>query len=349
MICRVARRLTKRRKILLERKFPAKAKVTVGIGEHVMAETVIGQAQVSSGQRLVKIAQILGARGSDVPKYLLKKEGERIYKGEILASRKTLFGTKTCVSPNDGVFESIEGGIAMIKLLPVPVRMAAGAKGKVVQIKETSVIIEGEAAQVFGTLGIGFDREGAIRIVAKPDEFILPNLVDHTCRDKILVGGALVSRTTIEKAVTLGVSGIVAGGISYRDYLSLGENSDIGVTIIILEGFGIMPIGSDLWEILQKLENSYAFLSTKERALTIPLSFTDHVPEQKEIPAWKELALGDKVKVIGSFVTSKSVGKVIEIGKEEKLENGITVQKATVKFNQKIESLPSANLEILTE
>ena len=81
--------------------------------------------------------------------------------------------------------------------------------------------------------------------------------------------GITFDRASIEKALTLGVKGIVVGGIDYRDFMSLGVESDVGITIIVTEGFGTVTMGKDVYEAFNK-EMTICFYQRFERTVLVP-------------------------------------------------------------------------------
>ncbi|MCH7561117.1 MAG: hypothetical protein IIC67_07105, partial [Thaumarchaeota archaeon] len=94
----------------LERKYPGTCKAAIKVGEKVNPESVIAHCEISSGKRLIKIAHALGANSKSVHKYLLRKIGDRIYTGEIIARKGGVIGLgkKEIKSPADGVITEIE-------------------------------------------------------------------------------------------------------------------------------------------------------------------------------------------------------------------------------------------------
>jgi hypothetical protein len=350
MICPVVRRVSKTIEFELERKFTGSCRKAANVGESVEPESIIAHCEVSAGQRLIKIAHNLGVSAKDVGKYLLRKVGDRIYRGEIIARKKQALGLgkKEIKSPADGVITEIDtNGDIIVKFLPTPVRLVAGASGVISRIGQESVFLKTVGIQVKGYAGDGRERDGLVKIIAKPDEFIIPQKITGDCGGRILVGGSLLERSAIEKAVTIGVHGIIVGGINHRDFLSLGVGTDIGTTVLVTEGFGAIPMGKDIYEALKKAESRFAFVSGEAKSFFVP----ERVSAQVESPSkvsWKELAVGDIVRVLKPQ-GSDLIGKVESLStKEEILNSGLSAEAASVKFlSGDIRTVASANLEIV--
>lgn len=341
MISQVVRRVVELEETFFERKIPGTGQSLVTVGERVEPANIVARYEASSGQRLVKLAPVLKVSGRSVHKYLTKRVGDRIYQGEIIAKRKGVLGfsKKIITSPADGIFDSLlPDGSMMIKFLPTPRKLAAAVSGVVKSVINNSIMIQTEVAKIYGFAGAGMLREGTIRIIAKPNEFILPTQINPTHQGEILIGGAMVARATVEKAVTLGIKGIVVGGMNYRDYLSLGTQSDVGITILLTEGFGVKPMGADIYNFLQNKVDYFSFISGREKQIIFPLVQKTTVPKQNNL-AWRSLLVEDRVNVLFSNY-SISLGIVKEL-REEKREVLVKLDSGTDII------VPSTNVQIV--
>ncbi|MCH8821541.1 hypothetical protein IID23_03375 [Patescibacteria group bacterium] len=350
MICPVIKRVSKNEEYELERRYPGTCKPAAKIGEEVKPESIIAHCEVSIGQRLIKIAHELGVGAGSVEKYLLRKVGDRIYTGEIIARKGGVLGLgkKEIKSPTDGVIIEIDSnGDVIIKLSPTPVRLVAGAAGTISRIGPESISVKTSGVQVRGHVGNGRERDGIIKIIAQPNEFIIPQKITGDSGGKIIVGGALLERASIEKALTIGVHGIVVGGMNHRDFLRLGVGVDVGISVLVTEGFGTIPIGKDIFEILKKFEGNYGFIAGEGKSLLIPEKTTEKANKQQEV-SWKQLAINDIVRVLRPH-TEDLIGRVESLSEsEETLNSGLSAEVASVKFlSGKVTTVPSANLEIV--
>jgi len=350
MICPRIIRVSNPIEFELERKFPGPCKTASKLGEPVDPESVVAHCEVSAGQRLIKIAHELGVSGRDTKKYLLRKIGDRIYRGEIIARRHQILGLgkKEIRSPADGVISDVDNnGDLLVKFLPTMVKLVAGAKGAVSRVGQEAIFIKSVGRQIRGFAGEGREREGVIKVIASPEDFLIPQKITADCAGKIIVGGSLLERSTIEKALTLGVHGIVVGGINQRDFLSLGIGSDVGISVLVTEGFGGIPMGRDIFEILKKFEGRFAFVSGEAKSFFVPEVDAPPVPLQAS--PWKELAVGDMVKFLKTNMTD-FLGQVSQVSTgEEVLNSGLLGQTASVKFpSGKTVTTAAANLEIVS-
>jgi hypothetical protein len=106
-------------------------------------------------------------------------------------------------------------------------------------------------------------------------------------------------------------------------------------------------MGKDIYEALKKAESRFAFVSGEAKSFFVP----ERVSAQVESPSkvsWKELAVGDIVRVLKPQ-GSDLIGKVESLStKEEILNSGLSAEAASVKFlSGDIRTVASANLEIV--
>ncbi len=348
MICPLVTRIERNTKISLPRPYPGVCKPAVKVGQSVFESDVIGHCEVSAGQRLVKIAQLLGVRGSDISKYLTRKIGDKIYEGEIIAKKQGMFGLgkKEIKSPVDGIItEILRSGDLIVKFLPRPTRLFAGVAGVIEAIKEDMMVISTTGSKIKGFVSSGKNREGVISVVANPNDFVLPTTIKADAKGKILVGGAILEKGALEKAVTLGVHGIITGGINFKDFESLGfGREDIGVTVLVTEGFGNMPMGKDIWDFLKSQEGKAGFMLGSEDSLVISDSNQEKTVEKKD-GFWRQVAVGDKVRFFREE-SPDQLGVVTQLPGKQIINSGILTEVALIKTSGGEELVPAANLEL---
>jgi len=350
LICPLNKRVESNKQLILDRIYPGKCKPAVKAGASVDQVDIIAHCEISAGQRLIKIAHDLGVSGKNVEKFLTRRVGDRIYEGEIIARKKGFvgIGKKEIKSPLDGLISEIDSrGDVILKFLPKPVRLLSGASGQIKEISDNKISISTIATKIHGFVSTGKLREGIISLIGTPQEFIIPSSLKPDSKGKIIVGGALLEKAALEKAVTLGVAGIIVGGMNYRDFEKLTSGDDIGTTVMVTEGFGSAPLGGDLWQLLQRKEGRLGFLSGDENSLLIP----EGSEEQKEVElttrTWRELKVGDKVLVLRKG-TSNLLGEVKELPGEQIINSGILTEIALISFSPSEQILfPAANLEII--
>ena len=353
-----------------DRILPLKGKVLVKKGDKVKAEDVVAETLLPGKVVPFKLSNKLGVPANSLDQYLKLKPGDFIKKGELIAETNGIFGFfKTSVkAPIDGEIESISKitGQMLLREPRIPIQVKAFIDGIVVDIvEEEGVVIENKSAYIQGIFGLSGERSGEIKMLAAtPEDIIKPSQIDDSCKDKIIVCGALVSYDAIKKAQEVGVSGIISGGIDDKDLKKLlGYNigvaitghEEIGLSIVITEGFGIIKMANSCFELLKSFEGHKASIHgiTQIRAgvmrpeIIIPIKFKKEDLKVEE-PKMATLEIGTTIRVIRQ-PNFGLIGKVT--GLPEKLtkvesETLVRILEAELENGKKV-TIPRANVEVI--
>lgn len=277
-----------REKVLhIHKRLPASlGKVNVVVGQEVSPGDVLGEGQTQVGFRTIHLTSELGIDPRQAALHLKRKLGQTIFQGELLAERKDLFGfrKKLLISPVDGVVDFIdeEKGNLRLKLVPKPIKLISGVCGVIDAINErnSDIVIRTLATVVYGILGSGREREGILKVVGSASDLIGTKQICEAMRGQIIVGGGLIFPEALQKAASCGVAGVVSGGINAGDFKAMAGEiiksshrwSDVGLTIMVTEGFGSVIIGEDIFSILQRHNGKYAFLDGNNNRLILPIN-----------------------------------------------------------------------------
>lgn len=352
------------------RRLPLKGKVTVEKGQQVNAEMVVATTDLPGNVVPVNLANMLNIDASEIVEILIKKPGDSIQEGDIIAETRGLFGLfKTKAhSPASGTLEAVSGitGQAIIREAPIPVSVQAYIEGKVTAIiPDEGVEISAAASFIQGIFGIGGERRGAIKVLTRDTKTpISEDMIDESCKGKVLVGGAFLSYKAFLKAQKAGATGIVVGGFNYRDIkkivgydigVAITGQEDINTTLIITEGFGDIHMAQQTFDLLRSHEGRMASINgaTQIRAgvirpeIIIPIDDQDAIQEHKAELFGMEP--GTVVRVIRAPYFGM-LGEVTELPHElQRLESGSLARVAKVKLQEggKEVLLPRANLEMI--
>lgn len=364
--------------VRIQRHLTGKGSISVSVGSEVSPADIMGTSQVLSGFKIINIADVLGINPGESEKYLKRKVGERIFKGELLAEKTgtLLTGKKIITSPNDGILEhlNIETGELRITFTPKKVELPAGVFGIVDEIDKVKgkVVIKTQASIVYGIFGTGKIRDGILHMVGKRDQLIDKSFSTPSLDGKIIVGGSLVFKDTISSCISNGISGIITGGINAKDYKRMAGGrlvfpkkleTEIGISIVVTEGFGSISIGTDIYEVLSKANGRFATIDGNSGRIFLPSFDPDCLNKIKNtiLPAISEnplfiynkyqesleLEIGLHVRVVGNSYSGEQ-GKVVKIDKSETvLESGIRTYLITVETLRRKFQVPVANLEVI--
>lgn len=352
-----------------------KGKVNVSVGQEVCPEDVLAEEPAPTGFRTVYLAKELQVNPKHASGCLKRQLGQTIFTGELLAEKTALFGLqkKVVLAPVDGIVDYYdeEKGTLKIKLLPGRNQLVSGAYGVIEQIIATSgsIVIRTCASLVYGVIGSGRERGGLLRIIGGADTLVSSRQIVEGYRGEIVVGGSLTFMDALEKAASIKVSGIVTGGINAGDFKTMvGGNwnplkkhwSDVGLTLMATEGFGSIPTGEDIFNLLRQHQGQFALLDGNLRRLVLPSDNPDSmiyvrrtklpkislVEPEVEIQA-TPLAVGGRVRIVAPPLLGKQ-GVVESVDRTvSRLPSGVFTYLVTVvSKNQKLR-VPYINLEAI--
>jgi hypothetical protein len=359
--------LVRKRRIL-----PLKGEVLVRNGDTVSCDTIIARTTVPGKTHLVNVAYILGIDPEEISHSILKKIGDFVEKGELLAHYRAFFGlvNKKCLSPVTGIIEDISNITGQITLReqPVPISVKAYIPGIVEEvIPYEGAVIRTPAAFIQGIFGVGGENNGEVIIISKdPKNIVDVPQITTDCDGKVLICGALITSGALRKAVEVGAKGVVVGGIRGKDLndfigyeigVAITGHEELGLTLIITEGFGKVPMRHSTFNIFRKLEGRLACINgaTQIRAgvirpeIIIPYP-SSKIEEFEEESYNKELKVGTTVRIIRDpffGAVGKVVGLPIELQKIE-TESMVRVLEVKLEDGKKV-IIPRANVETIEE
>jgi len=357
--------------VLKTRRLPILGEVLVKVGEVVEHETVTARTEISGDPEIVKAAMLLGVEPDDLYRYMKKKVGDPVDEGEMIAYFTALFGLikKQVTSPVAGTIEAISDitGQLIVRGKPVPVEIDSYIPGKVVEVMPREGAIVGtNAAFVQGIFGIGGESYGKIRVaVASPDDELTVDRIKPDDKGAVLVGGSMVTMEALRRAVEVGVSCIVAGGIRHSDLTSFigteigvaitGEE-EVGITIIITEGFGKMKMSETTFSLLKSFDGYYASVNGATQIRAGVLRPEIIIPHQEASPKGSEeelaggMVAGTPVRIIRKPYFG-AIGKVASLPVElQQLESESFVRVLDVELEDgTVVTVPRANVEIIEE
>lgn len=358
-------------KVRKTRRLPLLGDITVKKGDQVSYDSVVAKTAVPGDPELVKATDLLGVDASEVRDFILKKEGDRVSKDELLGRFSMLFGLikREVFAPIDGEIETISEltGQLIVRPAPVPVEIKAYIPGEIVEVMPMEgVVIEANAAFIQGILGIGGESHGKIKIlVDSPGDELTADMISPRDKGCILIGGSLITYEAFKKAVSVGASGLVAGGINYSVLtkilgkpigVAITGEEEIGTTIIITEGFGKMDISRRTFNLLQKFEGNIAAINGATQIRAGVLRPEIIVPHDEIVShtTGDELVSGIQAGTPVRLIREPyfgSIGVVVGLPVElHKMESGSRVRVMVVELDDGKEVLvPRANVEIIEE
>ena len=350
------------------RELPIPGKVHVKEGDIVDYDTIVAEMEMLGEPHMVKVNLLLRVDAKDVGKQMLKEVGDEVKKGEVIAQYIALFGLikRYVMSPIDGILESVgASGWVTIRAPPVFVNLKAYIPGKVVEvIQEKGVVIETNATFIQGIFGIGGETHGTLRIlVDAPEDVLTAEMITSKEKGSVIVGGSYITLEAIRKAVEEGVAGIVVGGfdgddltkfLGYEMGIAITGEEEIGLTLVITEGFGRINISPHTFDLLKQFDGREACINgeTQIRAGVIRPEIIIPHGESKYKSVDEELSSGMKPGTPIRIIRHPYFGL---LGKVSSLPVELMVTEAESKMrvleveldNGRIVIVPRANVEII--
>ena len=353
-----------------ERRLPLPGRVLVSVGQAVSAEEVVAATALPGNVHTVNVAHDLNVNGEEVPRLMLKAEGDPVKAQEPIAEYKALWGIFHAVSrsPAPGTIENISAvtGQVLVRGPSLPVELTAYVDGTAVEILgDEGVVVECRGALLQGILGIGGEAHGELSLmVESPDQRLSADRIPPDCTGKVLVGGSLVTLDTLERAREAGAVGVIVGGIdaAVLDEL-LGERlgvaitgqEEVGLTLIITEGFGELPMAERSFELLKAHEGQHASLNgaTQIRAGVIRPEVVIPNPDVEAAPAElaaAELKVGSPVRLIRDpyFGLLGTVTALPEELQQIATESRVRVAQVQTEDGHEL-TVPRANIELIQQ
>jgi hypothetical protein len=345
--------------------------VLVKEGDRVNAQDIVAETFMPGDVMPVNIANLLALPPADVAECMLKQEGDRVEVGDPLARTKGIFGMfkNTCKSKVAGTLESVSAvtGQIMIRGEPEPVQVRAYLSGDVKAVlPREGVEIETDLSLIQGIFGVGGEAYGRIVMAcASHEQELTADLIKPVMKECVIVGGARMTDAAIHRARDVGAAAVVSGGMDdedLRDFLgydlgvAITGSEDVGITLIITEGFGEIAMADRTFRLLLSREGADASVNgaTQIRAgvmrpeILIPLTqeAKAHAPEPRQPDG--QLTPGRPVRIIRDpyFGLIGTVGKLPP--EPQALDSGSKARVLEVKLDSgESVTIPRANVELI--
>lgn len=359
-----------------KRLLPIPGTVTAQVGEQVRAETVVARTELPGKVHVVNVANLLGVAPDEVRDYLIKRDGAQVAADEVIAENKPFIKWfKTEVrSPIQGTVESVSTvtGQVLLREPPRALSLLAYVDGTVVeQHPKQGVTVEVACSLVQGIFGIGGETWGELVMAAQtPDETLTPGHLKADMKGKIVVGGAFLGADVMARAKEVGVAALVVGGIHDKDLrallgydlgVAITGTERVGFTLMITEGFGMIPMAAKTFALLGRHAGQKASISgaTQIRAGVIRPEIIIPHPSETPSPLRGEgkgegttgragIQIGDQVRVIRDPLFGR-IGQVKALPHDlRQIETESHVRVLEVEFgDQSSAVIPRANVELI--
>jgi len=354
------------------RRLPIPGEVLVKMGDEIRPDTIVAETLLPGDPVIVPAMMKLGITPEGLPSCMLVNVGDHVNEGEILARYSMFFGliNRELPSPISGTVEVVSEltGQLIMRGKDIPVRVDAYIPGKVIEVvPDEGVVVETTGAFIQGIFGIGGERQGKLRVAVEgPGSPLTSELFSSEDKGKVIIGGGLLTLDALRKAVDLGVSGIIVGGIDSGDLMefmgagigvAITGEEEYGITLIVTEGFGAMAMHNKTFSIFKKYDGSDVSIngSTQIRAGVIRpevvIPHSESIEEADDDTAISAgMVPGTPIRIIRNPYFG-AIGEVLSLPVElQVVETGskVRVLEALLEDGRTV-IVPRANVEIIEE
>jgi hypothetical protein len=369
------------RRIRVERILPGPGEIVVHLGDRVEASQTIARTRRRGETHVLNVAHILGVADADLAHMMVKKRGDRVEAGEVLAAKQGFLPLwhKPCRSPVSGRLVAIGFGWVVIeadsetqpgaslpeswaadeaRLIAEMRNLPALIPGQVVDIRpRRSVTIETMGIQITGACGLGGEAAGALRVaVEAPTDVLSADDIGMGFNHSVLLGGSNLPPEALQRAIEMKVRGIIVGSMSAS---AVGLVSDPPLPIVATEGYGHLPMSPHLFNVLKQLEGREVFLSGRMGKLwndghpTIAIPLVKDAPTGTPVPEdllpVEPPRIGSRVRAVRRPLRGR-IGRIVSFSTESRMvASGLSLAGAYVAFadsNQaQIEGIDAGDVE----
>ena len=350
------------------RKLPLAGEVLVGLKDSVTATQVVAKTMLPGKIYPMNVAGELGLKAEELQATLKKKEGDSVKKGEIIAQTNGIFGLfkSDFTSPIDGSISQIskKTGQIIFNDPPIPVEIDAFVKGDITDLFEKEgVQVKTSGVHIQGILGLGGETYGDILIaVDSPDKVLDENSITADMKGKIVIAGAKITSKALQKAKEIGLSGVISGGFDYQDIrdilgkdlgVAITGHEKIGLTLILTEGFGTIPMADRTFDLLKEYEGYNASINgaTQIRAgvMRPEIIITHDNPDTASHKNYAEagIEIGDQIRIIRAPYFGQLCNVASLPVELQQVESGSWVRVLGTEIDGKKVLIPRANIEVI--
>lgn len=337
-------------KIRRARMLPASGEVLVRMDQKVNANDVVARCMLPGKHVIIDLYRALGISAKTPLETITdRKSGERLQKGDVIA--QTGKGFKRIVrAPADCFIVTMAGGNALLEMFSPPFELKAGMEGIVREVKpERGIVLEASGTLIQGVWGNGQIGSGLLLVpLRKNDDEMTRAWLDVTLRGAVVTGSFCSQADALQAAAELPVKGLILSSMT-ADLIPLAKSMPF--PIILIEGFGKLPLSSHAFELLKSSEKRDVAINAcewdkykgerPEITMTLP-------GEGGDARAGARLKPGLKVRVTIPPYTSQ-VGTILQIrSTSATMHSGLRLPSADIQFEEfPTTAIPLVNLDVI--
>lgn len=334
-----------------QRLLPGAGRVLVRKGQTVNTTDVIAEANLAPRHLWLDIASGLGLSPDKADTFLQRAPGQAVSAGDILAG--PVGWTKRVVrAPENGRVILTGRGRVLLEIESKPFQVLSGLPGEVIAlIPGRGAEIETNGALIQGRWGNNQVDSGTLRVlITRPEEILTPDRLNNDLRQSIILAGFCGDAQVLHSAASLPVRGLILASMS-SSLVQIAQQ--LAFPIIVLEGFGLLPMSSAAFQLLSTHGGRQISLNAQEwdpyrnqrPEIVIPLPIEGLPPQPSDISVFRP---GQRVYIVRA-PNHAQIGQIVAVRPGlYRFPSGIRAQAADVNLENGMRAiLPLANLEVL--
>jgi hypothetical protein len=243
-----------------ERVLPVNGRVIVLTGQKVNPADVIADTKLDGGHLILNISKGLGVSPTKAEKLVVRKMGDQVVEGDIIAGPVGSFISRSVRAPKSGRIAAVGGDQVLMELEGTPFELQAGFSGMVTElIADRGAVIENDGVLVQGVWGNERSESGIlIGAATSANEELALSRLDISMRGGIVFGGYCCQAEIFRTAAEIPLKGLILASLT-PDLIPLAKQA--AFPILVLEGFGKLAMDSITFKILSSHEKAEVFVN----------------------------------------------------------------------------------------
>ena len=270
----------------VERRLPVSGEVKVRLGDRVEPSQVVAAGAKTRRPILIQVARELEVDPAEARRRLTRELGSAVAADEVIARRRRGLRVRTVRSPVAGTLTAFDATTGVATVVPSPqlIELMAHVAGTVDDIEQTrGVTLRVFGSRFYGAFGAGDEAFGVLRVIGNERPQALgAEAIDNRSARAVVAAGGSVTAAALQKAVQVGVKGVIAGSIEEPELLTFLKAQRralwrVGLPdwrlpaapsplpIVVTEGFGQGMMAAPIFETLVAADGGQVSLSGMTR------------------------------------------------------------------------------------
>jgi hypothetical protein len=330
---------------------PGGGRIIARRGQHVNPVDVVAESSLRPEHIILDIARGLGLDPKDADHYIQRRAGDEVGEGDVIAGPVGI-GRRVVRAPRSGTVVLAGEGQVLLQLEGELTELKAGYPGVIADIVgDRGVLIDCIGSLIQGVWGNGRINFGLLNLLSHAsDETLTPSMLDVSLRGSVLMGCLCEDEKVLTTAEDLPVRGMI---LASMDSSLVPAALNVSYPIMLIEGFGRLPMNQDAFNILISgsrreaavIAEPWDQINNTRPEVIISLPEGVHPVATTDVMTF---TVGQTVRMISppykslvGTLTSLQAGLAV-------LPSGVRTQTASVRLaNGDVVQVPLANLEVI--